>query len=96
MVTMGHRNGENLSFLSYQKYAPPVGDLSIAEAWEAWGPEAIIWVSFPETSSCRGAEEARRYTTHLLNAESGRVPSAGFRAIVETIESCGNCQYTIG
>lgn len=48
---------------------PPVGDLSLAEARAAWGPETVIWVNFPETIFYRGAEETRRYTSELLKSD---------------------------
>jgi hypothetical protein len=48
---------------------PPVGDLSIAEAREAWGPETIIWVNFPETIFYYGAEETKQYTIDLLKSD---------------------------
>ena len=53
---------------------PPVGDLSIAEARAAWGPEVVIWVNFPETIFWSGPEETYEYTAELLrqNARSPR------------------------
>jgi hypothetical protein len=48
---------------------PPVGDLSIAEARKAWGPDTVIWVNFPETIFYYGAEETKRYTIDLLESD---------------------------
>jgi len=45
---------------------PPVGDLFIAEAREAWGSDTVIWVNFPETIFYYGAEETKQYTRDLL------------------------------
>jgi len=51
---------------------PPVGDLSIAEAREAWGPETIIWVNFPETIFYQGKEQTKKYTIDLLRNDPSR------------------------
>jgi hypothetical protein len=48
---------------------PPVGDLSIPEAREAWGQETVIWVNFPETIFYYGAEETKQYTIDLLRSD---------------------------
>ena len=48
---------------------PPVGDLSLMEAREAWGEDAVIWVNFPETIFWAGAEETKRYTADLLKSD---------------------------
>lgn len=54
---------------------PPVGDLSLAEAREAWGPEVVIWVNFPETVFWHGKRETYEYTADLLKQDkaSGRL-----------------------
>jgi hypothetical protein len=54
---------------------PPVGDLSLADARAAWGPETVIWVNFPETLFWLGKQETYDYTVDLLNqdAASGRL-----------------------
>jgi len=54
---------------------PPVGDLSLAEAREAWGPEVVIWVNFPETLFLLGKERTYEYTVELLkqDKQSGRL-----------------------
>jgi len=54
---------------------PPVGDLSLAEAREAWGPEVVIWVNFPETLFWLGKQETYDYTVDLLkqDKDSGRL-----------------------
>ncbi len=54
---------------------PPVGDLSLAAAREAWGPEVVIWVNFPETLFWLGKQETYDYTVDLLkqDKESGRL-----------------------
>ncbi len=51
---------------------PPVGDLSIAEARAAWGPETVIWVNFPETVFYEGKEQTRQYTLDLLRSDPTR------------------------
>ncbi len=48
---------------------PPVGDLSVAAARRAWGPETVIWVNFPETIFYHGVEATREYTAGLLRAD---------------------------
>ena len=48
---------------------PPIGDLSLADARAAWGPETVIWVNFPETVFWYGAEETRAYTLDLLRSD---------------------------
>lgn len=48
---------------------PPVGDLGLVEARAAWGPDAIIWVNFPETLFWSGVEATRRYTTDLIRCD---------------------------
>lgn len=50
---------------------PPVGDLSLAEAREAWGPEVVIWVNFPETLFLLGKEKTYDYTVELLKQDEG-------------------------
>lgn len=53
---------------------PPVGNLSLAEAREAWGDRIVIWVSFPESIFWEGAEATRQYTLDLLQSDpSGRL-----------------------
>jgi len=54
---------------------PPVGDLSLADARKAWGPEVVIWVNFPETIFLLGKQETYDYTAGLLkeDAVSGRL-----------------------
>jgi len=44
---------------------PPLGDLSLAEARNAWKGKRI-WVNFPENIFLMGAEETVRYTIGLL------------------------------
>lgn len=48
---------------------PPVGDLSIAEARTAWGPEIVILVNFPETVFYGGKEQIRQYILDLLRSD---------------------------
>ena len=48
---------------------PPVGDLTIAEARAAWGPDTIIWVNFPETMFWHGADRTKEYTLDLLRSD---------------------------
>jgi hypothetical protein len=47
---------------------PPVGNLSIEEAREAWGPDVVIWINFPETIFWSGADATRQYTLDLLRS----------------------------
>jgi len=49
---------------------PPVGNLSLKEAREAWGKDTIIWTNFPETVFWFGAEETKRYTIELLKSDA--------------------------
>lgn len=49
---------------------PPVGDLSLKEAREVWGEDAVIWINFPETIFWSGAEETKRYTIELLKSDA--------------------------
>ena len=51
---------------------PPVGDLSLKEAREAWGEGTIIWVNFPETIFWSGAETTKRYMVDLLKSDPAR------------------------
>lgn len=48
---------------------PPVGDLSLAEAREAWGADKTIWINFPETVFYEGYEETKKYTIELLKSD---------------------------
>jgi hypothetical protein len=50
---------------------PPVGDLSLAEARRAWGPEMVIWVNFPETIFWMGRQATYEYTLDLLAQDEG-------------------------
>ena len=54
---------------------PPVGDLSLADAREAWGAEMVIWVNFPETLFLLGRDRTYDYTVDLLRQDkaSGRL-----------------------
>jgi len=49
---------------------PPIGDLSVSEAREAWGNDVIIWVNFPETVFWSGPEETGRYADDLLKSDA--------------------------
>jgi hypothetical protein len=49
---------------------PPVGNLSLPEAREAWGPDTVIWVNFPETVFWFGPDQVKRYTTDLLKSDA--------------------------
>ena len=46
---------------------PPVSDLSLKEAREAWR-NIIIWVNFPESMFWSGAEATKQYTIDLLKS----------------------------
>jgi hypothetical protein len=48
---------------------PPVGDLSVAQAREAWGDKTVIWVNFPESIFWQGTKETEMYTTNLLRSD---------------------------
>jgi len=53
-----------------EAYTPtPISDLSIEEARAAWGPDAIIWVNFPETVYWEGKEQTKEYTLSLLRSD---------------------------
>ena len=46
---------------------PPISDLPLKEAREAW-PDTIIWVNFPETIFYSGVEATKEYTIQLLKS----------------------------
>lgn len=48
---------------------PPVGDLDLADARVAWGPETVIWINFPETVYYQGPEATKAYTADLLRSD---------------------------
>jgi len=45
---------------------PPMGNLALEEAREAWGDRFVIWVNFPETIFYYGPQELRKQTVRLL------------------------------
>jgi hypothetical protein len=49
---------------------PPVGEISLAEARQAWGDETVIWVNFPETVFYSGYEDTKQYTIDLLRSDA--------------------------
>ena len=49
---------------------PPIGNLSVSEAREAWGEDVVIWVNFPETIFWSGPEETREYVCKLLRSDA--------------------------
>jgi uroporphyrinogen-III decarboxylase len=81
---------------------PPVGDLPIKEAKEAWGNK-VIWINFPETIFLDGPERIKSFTINLLEeaAPGDRliigitedVPpeylKVGLKSLVETIHEYG-------
>ena len=46
---------------------PPVSDLSLKEAREAWG-RIIVWVNFPESIFWSGVEATKQYAIDLLKS----------------------------
>jgi hypothetical protein len=48
---------------------PPISDLSLPDARQAWGDETIIWVNFPETIFWSGKGETYHYTLDLLESD---------------------------
>lgn len=50
---------------------PPVGNLSLADARAAWGPDTVIWVNFPETVFWLGRQATYDYTVDLLKQDAG-------------------------
>ena len=50
---------------------PPCGDLSLADARKAWGPDTVIWVNFPETLFLLGKQQTYEYTVDLLEQDKG-------------------------
>lgn len=48
---------------------PPTGNLSLAEAREAWGENKTIWINFPETIFYSGYEKTKEYTIELLKSD---------------------------
>ena len=70
-LTLSHYTGvvSEMGFDVIEAFTPPpVGDLPLAEARQAWGDETIIWVNFPETVFHFGQEETERYTTELIKS----------------------------
>ena len=53
---------------------PPMGDLPVREAREAWR-DKVIWMNFPEEVFLRSADEVREYTLNLLREMS---PGIGY------------------
>jgi len=53
---------------------PPMGNLPVKEAKEAW-KDKVIWMNFPEEVFLRTAEEIRDYTLNLLREMS---PGSGY------------------
>jgi hypothetical protein len=49
---------------------PPVGELTVAEVREIWGPETVIWVNPPETLFWAGAEQTYDWTVNLLRSDA--------------------------
>jgi hypothetical protein len=49
---------------------PPVGQLSIVQAREAWGRKTILWINFPETIFWHGKEQTRQYAKELLISDA--------------------------
>lgn len=48
---------------------PPVGNLSLKEAREAWGDGVTIWINFPETVFYEGYQKTKEYTIDLLKSD---------------------------
>ena len=48
---------------------PPVGDLSVADARQAWGPDVVIWINFPETIFWLGKQATYDYTADLIKQD---------------------------
>lgn len=48
---------------------PPVSDLPIHEARQAWGNDITIWVNFPETIFWSGFQNTYQYTLNLLESD---------------------------
>jgi hypothetical protein len=49
---------------------PPVGEISLKEARQAWGHETVIWINFPETIFWEGEAATRKYTQNLLISDA--------------------------
>jgi hypothetical protein len=49
---------------------PPVGNLSLPDARQAWGKDRILWINFPETIFWNGPEATKRYTLELLKSDA--------------------------
>jgi len=45
---------------------PPLGDLSLSEARQAWGDDIIISANFPETVCLKGVEAIKSFTKDIL------------------------------
>jgi len=45
---------------------PPVGDLSLEEAIDAWSDRIAIWVNLPESVFSLGVEETKKYVLSIL------------------------------
>jgi len=50
---------------------PPVGAVSLPELRQAWGPETVIWINFPETIFWSGRQATFDYTCDLLRSDAG-------------------------
>ena len=50
---------------------PPCGDLSLANARKAWGPDTVVWLNFPETLFLLGKQQTYDYTVDLLKQDKG-------------------------
>jgi hypothetical protein len=50
---------------------PPVGDLSLKEALDAWGDKIAIWVNLPESIFSLGVEETKKYVSNLADSAQG-------------------------
>ena len=48
---------------------PPVGNLTLKEAREAWGEKVTIWVNFPETIFYEGYQRTKEYTIDMLMSD---------------------------
>jgi len=82
---------------------PPMGDLPVKEAREAW-KDKVVWINFPEEVFLRTAEEIRDYTLKLLEEMApglGYIISItedihqdhfrkGIEAVTETLYRYGN------
>ncbi|MEM3693040.1 MAG: uroporphyrinogen decarboxylase family protein [Candidatus Bathyarchaeia archaeon] len=75
-IVMAHMDGKlrvlkdliaKTGFTAVEAFTPPpMGDLSLEEAWATWGDDFPIWVNFPGSVCLLGLEKLREYAIMLV------------------------------